>query len=67
MFFMNLLGEMSTTVNDCKRKAAIAGLADDVQNSVNTLAEMAMYFAGSAKAGKYLIPISNAYPFLMLN
>jgi hypothetical protein len=33
---------------------------------VNTLAETAMLFAASGKAGKFLIPVSNAYPFLML-
>jgi len=33
---------------------------------VNTLAETAMYFAASAKGGKFMIPVGNAYPFLML-
>ncbi len=66
MYFMSLLGEMNATVAAYKGNAAVKDLADDVGQAVNTLAEMAMYFAGSAKAGKFLIPIGNAYPFLML-
>ncbi|MBA4397622.1 MAG: acyl-CoA dehydrogenase [Syntrophus sp. (in: bacteria)] len=65
-YFMSLLGEMNATVTAYKGNSALKGLADEVQKSVNTLAEMAMYFAGSAKAGKFLIPIGNAYPFLMM-
>jgi len=66
MYFMSLLGEMNATVAAYQGNAALKDLASDVQKSVNTLAELAMYFAGSAKAGKFLIPVGNAYPFLML-
>ena len=66
MYFMSLLGEMNATVASCQGNAALKDLAADVQKAANTLAEMAMYFAGSAKAGKFLIPVGNAYPFLML-
>ena len=61
---MNLLGEMGATV--AKYQAALPDLAPDVQAAVNTLAETAMLFAASGKAGKFLIPVANAYPFLML-
>ncbi len=66
MYFMSLLGEMNATVEAYKGNTALKELADKVQQAVNTLAEMAMYFAGSAKAGKFMIPIGNAYPFLMM-
>ncbi len=66
MYFMSLLGEMNATVTAYKGNTALKDLAGDVQNTVNTLVEMAMYFAGSAKAGKFMIPIGNAYPFLMM-
>ncbi len=66
MYFMSLVGEMNATVVKYRGNAVLTDLAGDVQKAVNTLAEMAMYFAGTTKAGKYLIPIGNAYPFLML-
>lgn len=64
MYFMNLLGEMGKTVG--RYQAALPELASDVQIAINTLAEVAMLFAASGKAGKFLIPVANAYPFLML-
>ncbi len=66
MYFMSLLGEMNATVAAYKGNTALQDLADDVQNAVNALADMAIYFAGSAKAGKFMIPIGNAYPFLVM-
>lgn len=64
LYFMNLLGEMGTTVG--KYQAALPELASDVQAAMNTLAEVAMLFAASGKAGKFMVPVANAYPFLML-
>jgi len=64
MYFVNLLGEMGLTI--AKYQAALPDLAPDVQASINTLTETAMLFAASGKAGKFLIPVANAYPFLML-
>jgi hypothetical protein len=61
---MNLLGEMGGTI--AKYQAALPDLAPDVQAAMNTLTEVAMLFAASGKAGKFLIPVSNATPFLML-
>ena len=63
-YFMGLLSEMNAT---CARyKEPLPDLSADVQAAVNALAEMGMYFAGCAKVGKFLVPINNAYPFLML-
>jgi alkylation response protein AidB-like acyl-CoA dehydrogenase len=64
MYFMTLLGEMGATV--AKYQSALPALASDVQAAINTLAETAMLFATTGKAGKFMIPVSNAYPFLML-
>jgi len=65
LYFMSLLGEMNATVAKYQANEALKPLAADVQQAVNTLAEMAMYFAGSVKSGKFMVPISNAYPFMM--
>jgi len=63
-YFMGLLTEMNATC--AAYKEALPDLSADVQAGVNALAEMGMYFASCAKAGKFLVPINNAYPFLML-
>jgi hypothetical protein len=65
-YFMTLLGEMNKTVADTRGIEALKGLAEDVQAGVNVLAEIAMFFASCGKAGKFLIPVGNAYPFLMM-
>ena len=65
-YFMSLLGEMNATITKYQSNAALKDLADDVRQAVDTLAETVMYFAESSKAGKFLIPVGNAYPFLML-
>ncbi len=64
MYFMTLLGEMGATA--AKYQSALPALASDVQAAINTLAETAMLFATAGKAGKFMIPVSNATPFLML-
>jgi hypothetical protein len=66
LYFMNLLGEMGATITKYKENDHLKGLATDVQAAVNLLAETGMYFAGCAKAGRFLIPVANAYPFLMM-
>ncbi|MBN2298250.1 MAG: acyl-CoA dehydrogenase [Deltaproteobacteria bacterium] len=65
-YFMYLLGEMNTSVSRYKDNTALKDLADDVLAGVNALADMGMFFGSSAKAGKFLIPVGNAYPFLMM-
>jgi alkylation response protein AidB-like acyl-CoA dehydrogenase len=65
-YFMGLLGEMNNTIAKYKDLDGMADIADDVQNAVNKLAEMGLYFATCGKEGKFLVPINNAYPFLMM-
>lgn len=66
MVFMSLLEEMNATIAKYGGKLNLVDLTEDVQKAVNTLAEIGMYFADSAKAGKFMIPLGNAYPFLTL-
>ncbi|HPI92238.1 MAG TPA: acyl-CoA dehydrogenase [Deltaproteobacteria bacterium] len=65
-YFMNLLGLMGSTVTKYKEIEGLKELGDAVQASVNVLADTAVYFASCGKAGKFLVPINNAYPFLMM-
>ncbi|HNR51227.1 MAG TPA: acyl-CoA dehydrogenase [Deltaproteobacteria bacterium] len=65
-YFMHLLGEMNSTVAQARENLQVKDLCDDVQAAINSLAEMSLFFASSAKAGKFLIPVGNAYPFLMM-
>jgi alkylation response protein AidB-like acyl-CoA dehydrogenase len=65
-YFMHLLGEMNATVARVKDNQALKDLADDVQAGVDALAGMSLFFASCAKAGKFLVPVGNAYPFLMM-
>ncbi len=65
-YFMGLLAEMGATVTVCRENAALKDIADDVHEAVNTLGETAAYFAASASAGRFMIPVGNAYPFLMM-
>ncbi len=65
-YLMSLIGEMGATAARCKGIDPLKSMADDVQAGVNALVEIAMFFASSGKAGKFLIPIGNAYPFLMM-
>jgi len=63
---MNILGEMNGTIARYEKHASLADLCADVRTAVSTLAETTMHFAAGAKAGKFLAPVANAYPFLML-
>ncbi|RLA99305.1 MAG: acyl-CoA dehydrogenase, partial [Deltaproteobacteria bacterium] len=65
-YFMGLIGEMNSVVARHKDNPELKDLAGDVEAAVNTLADVSLFFANSAKAGKFLIPLSNAYPFLMM-
>lgn len=64
--FMNYLGEMNATIAQYGKHPAFEGLAKEVQEGVNLLAEMGMYFVQCGKEGKFMVPVGNAYPFLML-
>ncbi len=65
-YFMGLLGEMNSTVAKYKTLPGLDDIGQDVQNAVNKLAEMGLYLATCGKQGKFLVPINNAYPFLMM-
>ncbi len=65
-YFMHMLGEMNSTVAKAKGNQAVKDLADDVQAGITALTDMSLFFASCAKAGKFLIPVGNAYPFLMM-
>lgn len=64
--FMHLLGEMNGTVTKYKDIPSLNDLANDVQQAVNTLGEISLFFAKVAKAGNFMLPVANAYPFLMM-
>jgi hypothetical protein len=57
---------MNATVTKYKEQPELTGLAADVQGAVNTLAEMGIFFSTCAREGKFLVPVSHAYPFLMM-
>jgi hypothetical protein len=65
-YFMNILGLMGSTVTKYKDVGGLKDLADSVQAGVNALADMGLYLANCSKAGKFFVPINNAYPFLMM-
>jgi hypothetical protein len=65
-YFMTLLGEMGATVAKYQGVEALKGMAADVQAGVNALADIGMFFASCGKAGEFLVPVGNAYPFLMM-
>ena len=65
-YFMNMLGLMGSTVAKYKDVEGLKDLAEAVQSGVNILADMGLYFANCGKAGKFLVPINNAYTFLMM-
>lgn len=64
MNFINLLGEINATLEKYGSEASIADLKPDVQKAVGALGEMGMFFAQCGKEGKFMVPVSNAYPFL---
>jgi alkylation response protein AidB-like acyl-CoA dehydrogenase len=63
-YFIGLLTEMNSTI--ARYKDALPELATEVQEAVNTLGEIAFFFATCGKQGKFLVPIVHAYPFMML-
>lgn len=65
-YFMNLLGEMNTTVATFKVIAALKELAEDVQAAINTLTDVIMFFSSCSKEDKFYVFWGNAQPFLMM-
>ncbi|NPU83771.1 MAG: acyl-CoA dehydrogenase [Syntrophaceae bacterium] len=66
IYFINLLGEIGAVTARYRERPLLSGLSDGVQAAANVLGEMAMFFGASSKAGKFMIPVANAYPFLMM-
>ncbi len=65
-YFMNLLGEMNNTVAKAKGIERLKDLAEDLEGSIGALADVSMFFAKCGKEGKFMVPLGNAYPFLMM-
>ncbi|MBN1365502.1 MAG: acyl-CoA dehydrogenase [Syntrophaceae bacterium] len=65
-YFMNLLGEMNTTVATLKVMAALNDLAGDVQAAITSLTDIIMFFSACSKEDKFFVPWVNAQPFLMM-
>ncbi len=65
-YFMGLLGEMNGAIAKYKDNPATKEMAADMQEAVNALADMGLFFATCGKEGKFLVPIGHAYPFLMM-
>jgi len=64
--FMMLLSEISSTVEKYRGSREHGDLAEELDAAKNIMAEVGMFFAKCGKEGKYLIPVSNAYPYLNL-
>lgn len=65
-YFLTLIGEMQATISKTRDIPVLKDLTADFQGSVNTLTELVLFFGQCGKEGKFLTPISQAYPFLML-
>ncbi|MBN2283696.1 MAG: acyl-CoA dehydrogenase C-terminal domain-containing protein [Deltaproteobacteria bacterium] len=65
-YFMILLAEMNATIARYADNPNLMDMAQKTQAAVNDLVEAGMYFAGCGKEGKFLVPVSQAYPFLMM-
>ncbi|MEN6474892.1 MAG: acyl-CoA dehydrogenase [Syntrophaceae bacterium] len=65
-YFMTLIGEMQAMISKTKDIPVLKDLTEDFQGSMNTLTDLVLFFGQCGKEGKFLIPISQAYPFLML-
>lgn len=65
-YFMSLLGEMNATVAKYKDTPGTAELAADLQAAVGALGDASMFFVKCASELKFLVPVVQAYPFLMM-
>ena len=63
--FADLVEYMKKTLNTgMESKNGVVPLVEAAQSAVNTLEEMGAFFAQCSKEGNFLVPISNASPFL---
>lgn len=64
--FMNLITEMTQTIDAYKDLKDFEDLAGELQTRVNLLQKMGIYLAECVKSGKAILPISNATPLIQL-
>ena len=64
--FAGLLGEMYAFLSANEKNKRVKDLVAKLKVSVDTLSELAGFFAQCGKEGKFLVPVGNAYPFLNL-
>ncbi|MFP4572103.1 MAG: acyl-CoA dehydrogenase [Desulfobacterales bacterium] len=62
--FLDLLGEMSKTVESAKNTTRLAGLAAEVENAVGSLGDAAVHMAKNASSEKLRTAFAHAMPFL---
>jgi len=65
--FADLVAHMRSTLDiDAESKNGVLPLVEQARSAVGTLEEMGGFFAQCSKEGKFLVPISNASPFLTM-
>jgi alkylation response protein AidB-like acyl-CoA dehydrogenase len=64
--FGELLGRMGKILERYGALDGIQDLAQDVQQKVQLLGEVGMFFGACAQNGKLIVPVSNATPFMHL-
>jgi hypothetical protein len=60
------MGEMYAFISAHEKNKNVKDLVVKLKVSVDTLSEIAGFFAKCGKEGKFLVPVGNAYPFLNL-
>ena len=63
---MNLFGEIQKNIAKMKAREELAPYTAILEEAANACMELTMFFAQTAKAGEFLVPVLNAGPFLEL-
>jgi hypothetical protein len=63
-YFLSLLAEINQTADECK--GPLADLGPDLKAAAAALSDAGMHFVKCAMTGKVMVPVANAYPFLMM-
>jgi alkylation response protein AidB-like acyl-CoA dehydrogenase len=63
---ITLIAEMKSALDRYKSAGAMKECAEELGRAIDLLAGTAAFFGRCAKEGKFLVPVSNAYPFLMM-
>ena len=61
---MNMISEMMKTVKNIKASEELKVYAPYLEQAVEAIGDLSMFFAQAAKGGGFLVPILNATPFL---